>query len=107
MIMYNSQEKQDLFFHSLASLSIIQQVISNYAMEIVAADNPKKEKELVKKRINDLIVELKKSHAKVAEEEDLFIITSLLYTLFERQMPLTKLSEKIRKLKNNPPDSFK
>jgi len=103
--MINSQEKQDQFFQGLASLPIVQEFIVNYTKEIVTATNsPKKESELVKNKVEELLIKLESYDG--FGEIDTSIIKILLYSLFERQLPLTKMAEKIRLLKGSSPSAF-
>lgn len=95
------------FLTALNKLPLIQGFIrENYHKIINIGAAAKTEKKLIEENISNIMIEFKNLNSHCSEDEELQI-KMILRILFEKQLELTKLAEKIRQLKGNPPSAFR
>lgn len=98
----NSEANDMDIILAIDKLALIHEFVVLRSQEIASlTSNPIVEKELIRKKINEVLKELGNG-----QNCNNSVIFNILELLFERQMPLSRSAEQIRKLKGNRPMGF-
>lgn len=94
------------FLEALSKLPIIRKNIIKIVNDIIhKAKNKNQEDELIEEKTLLLLNDLKANNL-YRIDEDVNLLEPGIKSLITTQIPLSKLANKIRKLKDNPPSSF-